>query len=110
MVPVSSIYSGPMAGGVGSPAMSAMPTIPSHSGAHPGASSHMGGSGNLQFGGMCGPTSSARSPLLLYTITCLLLAHALRAHEPEELSCRCTVEHFGALYYGFSISPKFLYR
>lgn len=43
MVPVSSIYSGPM----GSPAMASMPTIPSHAGQHPGASSHMSTSGHF---------------------------------------------------------------
>lgn len=52
MVPVSSgMYSGPMNGGMGSPAMAQMPAIPSHSGMMPGHSGHMGNP-NGHYGGM----------------------------------------------------------
>lgn len=54
MVPVSSsMYSGPMAGGMGSPAMAQMPAIPGHPGMPPGHVRHMGAPGH--YGGAGAP-------------------------------------------------------
>lgn len=60
MVPVSSgIYSGPMTGGMGSPAMAQMPAIPSHSGMPQGHGTPMVPSGH--YGGMGAPLQPVQS-------------------------------------------------
>jgi hypothetical protein len=68
MVPVSSgMYSGPMNGGMGSPAMAQMPAIPTHSSMMPGHSGHMGNA-NGHYGGMGEQsTHCAQPPMQLYS-------------------------------------------